>query len=190
MRGFLLYLHMPLSSFSILNIISLELNHKRPETILDCGAGLGLYGALARTYVDMGYGAKTKIVGVEPFYEYKNPNWGHYDFIYVNTLQGFLSLENDDRYDMILFLDVIEHMPKLEGAELLIKLIARLNPGGWLLVSTPGEWVPQQDVHGNELERHVSYWEPRDFAGFTILKDGHQRDQFQQRMTVAKYIKE
>jgi hypothetical protein len=72
---------------------------------------------------------------------------------------------------------------------MLLKLIDRLNPGGWLLVSTPGEWVPQQDVHGNELERHVSYWEPRDFAGFTILKDGHRKDEFQQRMTVVKFIK-
>jgi len=180
---------MPLSSFAILNIIALELNHKRPETLLDCGAGSGLYGALARQYVDMGYGTNCKIVGIEPFYEYKNPNWGHYDFMYVNTIQGFLSLENQDKFDMILFLDVIEHLPKLEGAELLIKLINRLNPGGVLLVSTPGEWVPQKAEHGNELETHVSYWEPRDFVGFTILKNGHHKDEFHQRMTVAKLIK-
>jgi 2-polyprenyl-3-methyl-5-hydroxy-6-metoxy-1,4-benzoquinol methylase len=180
---------MPLSSFAILNIIACELNSRKPESVLDCGIGSGLYGAMVRQYVDLGGDPKCKITGVEPFYEYKNPNWGHYDFVYINTMQGWLALEQQDSFDMILFLDVIEHMQKAEGYEILQRLKDRLNPGGWLLVSTPGEWVPQGAEHGNELEIHLSFWEPRDFAGFTILKDGHRKDEFQQRMTVVKYVK-
>jgi len=184
------FFNMPISSFSIVSLIACELNSRNPATVLDVGCGSGFYGAVVRQYVDMGGGEKTKLEGIEPFVDYKNANWRHYNMVWVRPIRAHLEdYARSSLYDCILFLDVIEHMSRAEGFEILIKLIEHLTPGGILLVSTPGEWVPQKAEYGNELEIHRAFYELLDFMrmGFVILKDGHIKDQFNQKMTVAKF---
>jgi Predicted methyltransferase (contains TPR repeat) len=180
---------MPISSFSIVSLIACELNSAAPKTVLDLGIGTGFYGAVIRQFVDLGQGTKTRIIGVEPFADYQNPNWDHYQTVYKKTIQDFLVFDQDQFYDCILFLDVIEHFKRLEGLSILEQLQEKLKPGGILLVSTPGIFESQGSVQGNELERHQAFFDGEDFItrNFVILKDGNRKDQFQQRMLVAKY---
>ncbi len=183
---------MPMSSFSIVTQVACELNHKMPATVLDVGCGNGFYGAVVRTYVDMGWGNKTRLVGVEPFLDYKGQNlgWQHYTFVYVKTIQDYLQFAQNTLYDFILFMDVIEHMGRLEGLSILEQLKEILMPGGVLIVSTPGEFTEQKEMYGNPLERHISFYEPVDFItrGFTIIRDPAKVCQFHQKMLVAKYV--
>jgi 2-polyprenyl-3-methyl-5-hydroxy-6-metoxy-1,4-benzoquinol methylase len=181
---------MPISSFSIVSLIACELNYHKPATVLDLGCGSGFYGAVVRQYVDMGWGDKTSIEGVEPFAEYKTPNWGHYNIVWRRTIQDHLIFAKGTAYDCILFLDVIEHFKRLEGLSIMEQLMEKLSPGGVLFVSTPGVFEEQGAEYGNELEKHLSFYEPEDFSsrGFVVLKDGRQQDQFLQYMTVAKFI--
>jgi 2-polyprenyl-3-methyl-5-hydroxy-6-metoxy-1,4-benzoquinol methylase len=161
-------------------------------SILDIGCGNGFYGAVVRTYVDMGYGDKTRLVGIEPFADYntKNLGWGHYTYTYVKTIQNYLVTAQNTLYDFILFLDVIEHMGRLEGLSIVEQLKDKLMPKGVLLVSTPGEFTEQKEMYGNPLERHVSFYEPVDFIsrGFYIIRDPHKPCAFHQKMLVAKYV--
>jgi len=183
---------MPISSFTIVPAIACELNYYKPKSVLDLGCGNGFYGAVVRTFVDMGVGNVTRIVGVEGFpqYEFDNLGWHHYSFVRRGTIADYLagSVEN---FDAILFLDVIEHMPANEGMALLETLKGRLNPGGILLVSTPGIFVAQGAEYGNELEKHVSFYDDGDFTakGFVLLRSGIRADYYNQRMTIAKYTK-
>lgn len=191
---------MPISSFSIVSLIALELNAIRPKDyekpqvkelrILDVGIGSGFYGAVARQFIDLGYRDKTTLVGVEPYTDYQNPNWAHYQMVFRKTIQDFLAFDRSRRYDCILFLDVIEHFKRIEGLSILEQLMTKLLPGGVLLVSTPGEFQEQGNVNGNDLERHLSFFETEDFTSrdFVLLKDGKRRDEFLQCMTVVKYV--
>jgi 2-polyprenyl-3-methyl-5-hydroxy-6-metoxy-1,4-benzoquinol methylase len=183
---------MPISSFSIVSIIACELNSKNPLTVLDLGCGTGFYGAVIRQYCDLGGDRKVLLTGVESFNNYQNPNWQHYNKVYIRDIKThLLEFENYGSYDTILFLDVIEHFLRNEGLAIADALKLYLKPNGLLLISTPGEFVAQGAEHGNELEKHLSFYTPEDFAdrGFIILKDGRVKDELQQRMTIAKYVK-
>jgi len=183
---------MPISSFSIVSLIACELNYHKPATVLDLGCGSGFYGVVIRQWgLDMGVGdMKCRIEGVEPFQDYKNPNWQHYNAVWRRTIQDHLVFAKGTEYDCILFLDVIEHFKRLEGLSILEQLMEKLLPGGVLIVSTPGQFEEQGAEYGNELEKHLSFYEPEDFSsrGFVVLKDGREQDQFLQYMTVAKFI--
>jgi SAM-dependent methyltransferase len=180
---------MPISSFSIVSLIACELTSRAPQTVLDLGCGSGFYGAVIYNFVDLVYKRMTRIIGVEPFKGYDNPNWRHYAMVYNKSIDAFLTLDNSNTYDMILFLDVIEHMTRDEGLKLIALLKHKLSYKGILLISTPGRFTPQDAEFGNELERHISFYTPDDFSqlGFIILKNGEIEDEFWQHMTVAKF---
>lgn len=50
--------------------------------------------------------------------------------------------EVDGTFDLVLALELIEHLPLGEGLELLRQIRARLAPGGMLLLSTPNVFCP------------------------------------------------
>jgi hypothetical protein len=71
------------------------------------------------------------------------------------------------KYDLILMIDVIEHMHKDEGTKLLQRVA---NNCKYFLVSTPMGYVEQDESNGNKNEKHLSGWVPEDFAGFKEYK--------------------
>jgi hypothetical protein len=52
---------------------------------------------------------KHELKGIEPFAEYRTPNWGHYNVVWRRIIQDHLIFAKETKYDCILFLDVIEH---------------------------------------------------------------------------------
>lgn len=146
----------------------------------------------------------TRLIGIEGFEGYKNPAWELYDMVKVMDIVDYVDgtigryvdkteegAEHNDTFstDFIILTDVLEHFTKEEGNILIPKLIKLLSPGGVLLIGTPGVFVEQGAVHGNEYERHKSLWKWNEFPpGFEVIKNG-QGDEFGHYMILVKYVK-
>jgi GDP-mannose 4,6 dehydratase len=64
-------------------------------------------------------------------------------------------------YDLVLMVDVIEHIDKAPASLVLNSFLAR---GSTVLVATP-RYFFQQELYESPDERHVSFWTLRDFYG-------------------------
>jgi hypothetical protein len=158
---------------------------KNPKSILDIGVGFGMWGALFRAWTDIRMaelnperygktGWATLIEGIEIHEQYKSPLWECYDKVYIgdamdnlvaNGMVNMLSKGvNPYLYDHIHLGDVIEHMDKTPGRELLRLCLEHLNPGGSITVVTPNGYRAQGPVLGNEHERHQCGWETKDLV--------------------------
>ncbi len=132
-----------------------------PRRILDVGVGNGLYGLLARQYVEgAGPFARNglRVDGIEIFESYLTPvQRTVYDELMVGDVLEILPDIPSGTYDLALALDVIEHLPDTGGRELLRQLrrVARHR----ILTSPRGEF-PQGPLFGNVHETHVSEWPP------------------------------
>lgn len=160
---------MPTSNWrSISPIIDLIMDiEPRPHRILDIGLGYGKYGLLCREYLTywddhQSSGAQTELVidGIEAFPEYIGPiQSAIYDKIYIgDAIQLIREFENN-QYDLVLMMDVLEHMDKETGLEF-IQQSSRV--GSVFIVSTPKEFAPQPGKWGNKYEEHKSVWTVHD----------------------------
>jgi SAM-dependent methyltransferase len=106
-----------------------------PRTVLDVGCGYGHTAYELAQRCD-------EVVGIEPFAELarhgielardrKNLEIRH---------QGIETLEDRDRYDLIVLDNVFEHLPDQRGA--LVRLTAALRPGGVLYLLMPNKLWP------------------------------------------------
>lgn len=99
-----------------------EISSVKEKHILDFGAGRGSMVAALKN-------AGARVVAVEP-----------YGFEYL-TAQGFSAYKSlseipkEILFDGIISIDVIEHL--INPWENLSELMSRLNPGGWLYITTP-----------------------------------------------------
>lgn len=176
---------MPIGSIAILPQVIAEAQKRKPKTILDVGVGYGIYGPAFRQWLDMGVKPYNTIVdGIEGFRQYRSACWDEYNSIAIADIREFTTQFS---YDMIIFLDVIEHFDKQEGKKVVERLFHLLNPGGVLMVGTPAVWIAQTDVHGNELERHKSLWTTDDFPGAEVILDGSPV--LDNRMILVKYTR-
>ncbi len=140
----------------------------RPARILDVGPGFGLYGAIARQYLDVfcapvPYGEhRTLIDCVEVHGPYiTGLHREVYDGIAVEDGAGYVARMPDASYDLILLLDVLEHFTR-EAGEALLRECRRVSTH--TLVNVPYPPGPQGEVFGNPHEAHVSAWVPDDFV--------------------------
>ena len=136
-----------------------------PKSILEIGVGFGKYGVLCYERLNLWWHGltkedykmrKIKIDGIEIYKDYKNPI---YDFIYDNIFFGnAINIVNnfkDKEYDLILMLDVLEHLNEIDGNSLLNRCNRISNN---ILISTPKD-IGSQDQHfGNEAECHKFQW--------------------------------
>ena len=165
---------MPSSRPNIIPTVIHLLRQLKPQSILDVGVGFGKWGHLFREYTDI----------LEAEYEpsrYQRKNWrvridgieGHaayltpmHRFLYNRIHVGDAArlLQKLPSYDLIFLGDIIEHFDKAAGLALLGDACARANKA--VIVSTPKFETEQEDLCGNELERHRSLWNARDFRKF------------------------
>lgn len=66
-------------------------------------------------------------------------------------------------FDLVTLVDLIEHLPKRQGFELL-EACERLSCK-YIMVITPNGFLEQGPEYGNEYQRHLSGWFPHDFQG-------------------------
>jgi ubiquinone/menaquinone biosynthesis C-methylase UbiE len=90
----------------------------------------------------------------------------------IYDLSGF----EDGVYDAIVLQAVLLHIPKKDCSEILRNLVAKLRPGGYLLVAVkqvkldrPEETIEKDNYFGYEIERFFSYFTMPELQGY--LKD-------------------
>jgi hypothetical protein len=129
------------------------LARERPATLLDVGAGYGKYGCLAREYAEV---TRVDALDVNP------PRLPCYDHVYLGDIRQLDRVLPPDtpRYDLALLIDVIEHLEKPEGYDLLDRLLGHARR---VLLTTPLGFR-RQEIPGQPFETHRSGWMPWDFG--------------------------
>ncbi len=180
---------MPFSQSTQLSSIVGFIEELAPTSILDVGIGMGQYGFLARTnlegehlFVVDGLNGwqrpksewQVRIDGIEGCAAYLTPVHEYaYNKVMIGNALDLLPSIPADTYDLVLAIDILEHLEKGEGYRFLaeIKRIAR----HFALVSTPKEFMPQE-IPANPYENHRSLWLADDLiqAGYSRIIDNSQ----------------
>lgn len=131
-----------------------------PRRVLDVGPGWGKYGVMCREYLP----ELMVLDAVEVPEGRLRTQDTIYDEVWEIDARRFGGW---GRYDLVLLIDVIEHMSKDDGHALLWG-IQRSGPK--VLVSTPKVFFEQHDDH-NPYEEHLSLWGWDDFAEHGVKLD-------------------
>lgn len=141
-------------------------------TILDIGMGNGFLGAVVRNWLEWPPTNRTiRLVGVEPFGQYRNGLWDLYDEVHVASAQDVLDGPMDA--DLAVMFDAIEHMERPDGERVLDLALSRFPR---LAVACPDGFMPQgEDPWGDgetAFETHLSGWTAEDFLsrGMRVLR--------------------
>lgn len=144
---------------------------QKPNQVLDIGAGSGKYG---RMILELGSPAWTTAVEPDEAYISRFQLKLAYNRIYPSTGQLFTNPR--ERWDLVIMGDVIEHMRKSEGVDLLNFLVYRSK---YILVIYPWKYIQDDwfDESGicHPQEAHISTWSDLDFVGWEFdydFKDG------------------
>lgn len=172
---------MPTSDYHQISDVLHVVEQCAPRRVLDVGVGFGKWGFLCREILEVYHRRlhrsewTTVIDGIEIHEPYRNPAWDlAYDQIHIGDVTKVLpELPN---YDLIICCDVIEHLTKAAGFELIGHM---LNHGRHVLLTSPCGFHPQGGGDwNNEYESHHSGWTSDDFdryphlykqVGFTFL---------------------
>ena len=159
---------MPTSDPLLLTPVVKEILALQPLSVLDIGIGNGKWGVLTREYTDIWVRRAHNVVridGIEIFEKYRNPNWDNYNHIYIGHVSAILpKLES---YDLIIFLEVLEHIEKIEALELLDVCRSKCKT---LVFSYTNS--AQGSAFGNINETHLSTWSEKDFDfPLTLMAD-------------------
>lgn len=125
----------------------------QPTSVLDVGPGHGKYGLLLREYLPPL--DRLDACEAEPTYV-TDVLFAVYDSVYV---QSVCTLDDAvlAAYDLVLMVDVIEHLDRQAGLELLGRI------PGHIVVCTPAEFF-QNPPGLPASEQHRSLWTADDFA--------------------------
>ena len=146
-----------------LHLVPLEV-----KNVLDIGCGRGIVGALIRIYRE-----PDKIVGVdafEPYISFCRKTGQYTELLNLDVRTASLPFSNDE-FDLGTALEVIEHMPRADGARLLDELerVSKL-----VVVSTPNRFFRQGSYDENPFQQHRARWTVNDFVqrGYSVYGAG------------------
>lgn len=159
------------SSFAIqIPTIVYLISKIKPNKILDIGKGFGKYGFLAHEYVGIDNQKKlepTKLMreqsqiqidAVEADRDLLLPHLSHiYNNVFFGDILNLYSVLGI--YDLVLMIDIIEHLDKAGAINLLKHL---LKNGSKIIISTPIKFF-EQNLYESEFENHISHWTIKDF---------------------------
>ncbi len=151
---------MPYSSFIFDDAIAEIIKLIRPKTFLDLGAGAGKYGLMVK---EINPSIETIAVEIEEDYLEKFNLRSIYQKIWNIPVINLIRPEYfDSRFDIIMAGDILEHLKKSDGIDLLNFLIYRSR---WIIVEFPHRYL-QNAVDGYNSEAHISVWIEDDFLPF------------------------
>jgi 2-polyprenyl-3-methyl-5-hydroxy-6-metoxy-1,4-benzoquinol methylase len=127
------------------------------RSLVDIGCGRGIVGALCRIYRKI-----TRLVGVDgyqPSLEFCR--FHHfYDELVERNIGEFPLVFRDKEFEVATCIEVIEHLPREEGLQLLDEL-ERIS--SVVIVTTPNEFFHQPEYDENPYQKHLSSWTVGDF---------------------------
>ena len=155
------------------------LRQLKPRSILDVGVGFGKWGHLFREYTDIQEAERdpsryrrenwrTRIDGIEGHAAYLTPM---HRYLYTDIHVGDAAevLRKLPRYDLIFLGDVLEHFDQTAGRRVVRDAWEKCAKA--VIITTPKYETGQEDLCGNDLERHRSLWSAKDlrqFEGATV----------------------
>jgi 2-polyprenyl-3-methyl-5-hydroxy-6-metoxy-1,4-benzoquinol methylase len=127
---------------------------QQPFSVLDVGCGWGHYGVLVGDQWPW-----ATITGLDA-----RPERCRWPQGYDRIVEGVMPHGAHERlsglgYDLVLFLDVIEHLPKDQG----IQALAWCRQRGPTILATPNGFMEQG---GGEYDDHLSGWTPEELHAF------------------------
>lgn len=130
------------------------------STILDVGCGDRSPLRFVRTV-----GRRTGFDGYQPSIDSAKRQGIHDDYICADMSRLG---EVEDRFDAVIALEVIEHLPKEQGRPFLATL-ERLAKK-IVIISTPNGFLPTPHEEANPYQQHLSGWEPAELRalGYTV----------------------
>jgi hypothetical protein len=146
-----------------------------PRAVLDAGIGFGLLGHLMRQYLDVWEGRvardrwRVRIDGIEIDAKRVLP---HARYLYDEVLIGDIRDVVPQRaaqcsYDVVVFGDVLEHLPKGDAMILLTKATALAGKAVLVRIPLGDGWRKEGR---EEPDHHRSTWTPDDFAPFVATQ--------------------
>lgn len=159
---------MPSSRPDVISPVLKHIMKINPNSILDVGSGFGKWGFLLREYLEVWQGRlyphewQKQIDAIEIWTDYTDLPWYHsvYNNVFVGNVLDYVGLFS--AYDLVLFLDVIEHLEKDQSQSLLKE--AR----HWVM-TTPAYVNKQGAAFGNPYEAHKSFWKLADFENAELI---------------------
>jgi hypothetical protein len=165
---------MPSSRPNVIPTVLHVVRQLRPSSILDIGVGFGKWGHLFREYTDINEAERdparydrtnwrVRIDGVEAHARYLTEM---HRFLYnqIHIGNACELIHTLPEYDLIFLGDVIEHIDKGAGTELLEACVRKAAKA--VLLSTPAFETNQGELCGNPFEEHRSVWSAADFRKF------------------------
>lgn len=140
---------MPFSINTFNNVFAYHLGKINPQSILDVGSGAGKYGKLIKSILP-----SANVEGIEPTQKYIDDYDlnGTYDKVHCTTIQDFAKSNPRNRYNMVIFGDVLEHFFRSEAIDYIDYFLYRSD---WVLALWP-TFMPQDDAMDNAYEIHKS----------------------------------
>lgn len=128
-----------------------------PRTCLDLGAGAGKYGKLVRRECPE---CRLRAVESHPDSVARFGLEAIYDAVECADVMSLFDTAIEAAYDLVVAGDLIEHLRKSDGLDLLNFLVYR---AAFILLVYPTRFI-QGVVDGNRREAHISAWSEHDFA--------------------------
>lgn len=127
-----------------------------PSTVLDVGAGRGVYATILFPYLP-----QTIFDAIEVWQPYIDQYNLHSK--YRNVFVEDARVHEDFSYDLVIFGDVLEHMPEKDAVGLWNRVSQQATFG---LISIPIIHMPQEEIDGNPYEIH----EEEDWSTSLVLE--------------------
>jgi len=168
---------MPYSSPLLDRTVAEIVKFVSPSVFFDLGAGAGKYGTIVSKL-----NPKPHSVAIEIERDYINKFKlsSIYSEVWQMSVMDLLnSRYYDTIFDTVMIGDIIEHLKKSDGIDLLNFLVYRSR---WIIVQFPEKYI-QNTTEGYSNEAHISVWGTSDFQSFENSGILSRKDQ---RLVVIK----
>ncbi len=147
---------MPVSDHRFDDKIKEFISSINPQRVLDVGCGAGKYADMLK---ELGVECYLRGVEVDDSYVGEYGLRDKYSDLDVEPIEKWIDRHTDEVWDLVILGDVLEHLKKSDGLDLLDFLMYRTKH---ILIQYPFDFI-QYSWRGHPSENHRSVWFREDF---------------------------